>query len=87
MGGKQPAGAGPYRTTYCFFGSPLAAGAVVVDGVAAASAGGTPGAGATGVCVGAGLSVTADGLELQGDHREKVAERLGGRYRVKLAGG
>jgi translation initiation factor 1 len=26
-------------------------------------------------------------VEIQGDHRDRVAEHLGGRYRVKLAGG
>jgi translation initiation factor 1 len=36
---------------------------------------------------GAGGAVKEGTVELQGDHRDKVAERLGGRYRVKLAGG
>jgi len=36
---------------------------------------------------GSGGAVKEGAVELQGDHRERVAERLGGRYRVKLAGG
>lgn len=38
---------------------------------------------------GAGGTVTGDGaVEVQGDHRERIAERLRARgYRVKLAGG
>jgi translation initiation factor 1 len=36
---------------------------------------------------GSGGAVKEGTVELQGDHRDKVAERLGGRYRVKLAGG
>ncbi len=37
---------------------------------------------------GAGGSVKGDAVEIQGDHREKVAERLrASGYRVKLAGG
>jgi translation initiation factor 1 len=37
---------------------------------------------------GAGGTVKADAVEIQGDHRERVAEHLRGRgYRVKLAGG
>jgi translation initiation factor 1 len=37
---------------------------------------------------GAGGGLTAEGLELQGDHRERVAERLRALgLRVKLAGG
>ena len=37
---------------------------------------------------GSGGSVKDDAIELQGDHREKVAARLGAQgYRVKLAGG
>lgn len=36
---------------------------------------------------GAGGAVKEGTVELQGDHRDKVAERLAARYRVKLAGG
>jgi len=36
---------------------------------------------------GAGGAVKEGVLELQGDHRERVAAQLRGRYRVKLAGG
>jgi translation initiation factor 1 len=36
---------------------------------------------------GSGGAVKEGTVELQGDHRDKVAERLGARYRVKLAGG
>jgi len=36
---------------------------------------------------GSGGAVKDGVLELQGDHRARVAERLGARYRVKLAGG
>lgn len=36
---------------------------------------------------GAGGAVKEGAVELQGDHRERVAERLGQRYRVKLSGG
>lgn len=37
---------------------------------------------------GSGGSVKAGAVEVQGDHREKVAERLEGKgFRVKLAGG
>lgn len=36
---------------------------------------------------GAGGAVKDGVLEVQGDHRERVATHLGGRYRVKLAGG
>lgn len=37
---------------------------------------------------GSGGAVKAGAVELQGDHRERVAERLAARgYRVKLAGG
>jgi len=36
---------------------------------------------------GSGGAVKDGTVELQGDHRERVAERLGERYRVKLAGG
>ena len=36
---------------------------------------------------GSGGAVKDGVLELQGDHRARVAERLGARYRVKVAGG
>lgn len=36
---------------------------------------------------GSGGSVKDGVVELQGDHRARVAERLAGRYRVKPAGG
>lgn len=36
---------------------------------------------------GAGGTVTAGTVEIQGDHRARVVEHLGGRYRVKAAGG
>jgi translation initiation factor 1 len=36
---------------------------------------------------GSGGAVKAGVVELQGDHRERVAAHLRGRYRVKLAGG
>jgi translation initiation factor 1 len=36
---------------------------------------------------GSGGAVKDGVVEIQGDHREKVAAHLGGRYRVKLAGG
>jgi translation initiation factor 1 len=36
---------------------------------------------------GSGGSVKDGVVEIQGDHRERVADHLGGRYRVKLAGG
>ena len=36
---------------------------------------------------GSGGSVKEGVVELQGDHRERVAEHLKGRYRFKLAGG
>lgn len=36
---------------------------------------------------GSGGSVKGGVVELQGDHRARVAERLAGRYRVKPAGG
>jgi translation initiation factor 1 len=36
---------------------------------------------------GSGGAVKEGVLELQGDHRERVAAHLGGRYPVKLAGG
>ena len=36
---------------------------------------------------GSGGAVKDGVVEVQGDHRDRVAERLGDRYRVKLAGG
>jgi translation initiation factor 1 len=36
---------------------------------------------------GAGGSVVEGTVEIQGDHRARVIERLSGRYRVKSAGG
>jgi translation initiation factor 1 len=36
---------------------------------------------------GSGGAVKEGVLELQGDHRRRVADHLGARYRVKLAGG
>ena len=37
---------------------------------------------------GAGGTVREDGLEIQGDHRERIAEKLGALgYRVKISGG
>jgi translation initiation factor 1 len=36
---------------------------------------------------GSGGAVKDGTVELQGDHRERVVERLGERYHVKLAGG
>jgi translation initiation factor 1 len=36
---------------------------------------------------GAGGSVVEGTVEIQGDHRARIIERLSGRYRVKAAGG
>ena len=36
---------------------------------------------------GSGGALKAGVIEIQGDHRERIAEALAGRYRVKLAGG
>jgi translation initiation factor 1 len=36
---------------------------------------------------GSGGSVTEGTVEIQGDHRARIVEHLGGRYRVKAAGG
>jgi len=36
---------------------------------------------------GSGGAVKAGVLEIQGDHRDKIASHLAGRYRMKLAGG
>jgi translation initiation factor 1 len=36
---------------------------------------------------GSGGAVKGGVVEVQGDHRDRVAAHLGGRYRVKLAGG
>jgi len=36
---------------------------------------------------GAGGSVVEGTVEIQGDHRARIVERLSGRYRVKAAGG
>lgn len=55
--------------------------------------GGVPGGEVAAVAVelkrfcGSGGAVKDGVIEIQGDHREKVAGRLEGRYRVKLAGG
>lgn len=37
--------------------------------------------------VGSGGSVKDGVIEVQGDHRERLAEHLSGRYRVKMSGG
>jgi len=36
---------------------------------------------------GSGGAVKAGTVEIQGDHRARIVEHLGGRYRVKAAGG
>lgn len=37
--------------------------------------------------VGSGGSVKGGAVEIQGDHRERLAKHLSGRYRVKVSGG